>query len=353
MLQAVLEKPKTIVFHEIPIPEPGKDEVLLKVSRIGICGSDIHVYHGKHKYATLPVVQGHEGSGVIAKAGSEVSGLMIGEKVTIRPQLFCKECIMCRKGRYNLCLDYKVIGVLGSTTGMASEYFLIKASLVHKLPQGITLDQGAMVEPAAVAVHSVKLGAAPVGNKTLVVGAGPVGDLVAQAAKALGAEKVIIVDISQERLELAKKCGVDICVNSRDRSLADIIAEHFGSDGADVILDCAGAPVLVEQMVHAARRGTNIVLTGNYYDKVPVELGLVQRREINLVGVMNYLAEDYEDTIRFIARGDMKVDPLISTYFDIKDYNEAYQYIDENMAKVMKVLIKVVIDRTLLTSNQE
>lgn len=341
MLQAVLERPKTIVFREVPVPEPGEGEVLIKVSRIGICGSDIHVYHGQHKYATLPVVQGHEGSGVIAKVGSGVTNFTVGEQVTIRPQLFCGECVMCRKGRYNLCLDYKVIGVLGGTTGMASDYFAIKASLAHKLPQGITLDQGAMVEPAAVAVHSVKLGAAPAGNNTLVIGAGPVGNLVAQAAKALGAGKVVIVDISQQRLELAKECGITICVNSRDRKLADIIEEHFDSNGADVIIDCAGAVPLMEQIIHAARRGTNIVLTGNYYDKVPVELGLVQRREINLVGVMNYLAEDYEDTIRFIASGDIKVDPLVSNYFSIKQYNEAYQYIDENTAKVMKVLIKV------------
>ncbi|MBP2627833.1 MAG: Threonine dehydrogenase and related Zn-dependent dehydrogenase [Firmicutes bacterium] len=341
MFQAVLEKPKTIVFREVAVPEPGKDEVLIKVSRIGICGSDIHVYHGKHKYATLPVVQGHEGSGTIAKVGAGVTNFTVGEQVTIRPQLFCGECIMCQKGRNNLCLDYKVIGVLGSTIGMASEYFLIKASLVHKLPKGMTLDQGAMVEPAAVAVHSVKLGAAPAGNNTLVVGAGPIGNLVAQAAKALGAGKVVLVDISQQRLELAKQCGIDVCVNSKDRNLADIIEEQFGSNGADVIIDCAGAVPLMEQMVQAARRGTNIVLTGNYYDKVPVELGLVQRREINLVGVMNYVAEDYEDTIRFIASGAIKLELLMSKYFDIKEYSEAYQYIDENMAQVMKVLLKV------------
>ena len=342
MLQAVLQAAKTIEYRDIPIPEPGDGQVVMKVMRIGICGSDIHVYHGSHKYATLPIVQGHEGSGTIEKVGRGVSEFVPGDLVTLRPQQFCGECFLCKQGRYNLCESYKVMGVLGGLTGMASEYFLVDASKLHKLPPTMTFDEGAVVEPAAVGVHAVKLGGKAAGGKVLVIGAGPIGNLAAQAAKALGAEKVMIADISDVRLELAKKCGIDFCVNTLKSDLEAAVLEKFGPQRADFILDCAGSPKTLEQAIRIARRGTNIVLVGNFYDFVPVELGLVQRRELNLIGDMNYVAEDYEDAIRFIASGQVRVNELISNHFAFREYAAAYQYIDDNVGgTVMKVMIDV------------
>lgn len=342
MLQAVLQAPKKIEYRDIPIPEPGKRQVVMKVMRIGICGSDIHVYHGSHKYATLPLVQGHEGAGVVEKVGPGVSGLVPGDRVTLRPQHYCGECFLCRQGRYNLCETYKVMGVLGGLTGMASEYFLVDESKLHKLPPTMSFDAGAVVEPAAVGVHAVKLGGKAAGSKVLVIGAGPIGNLAAQAAKALGADKVMIADISDVRLALAKECGIDYCVNTLKTDLESAILEHFGPNRATFILDCAGSAKTLEQAIHIARRGTNIVMVGNFYDFVPVELGLVQRRELNLIGDMNYVAEDYDDAIRFIANGQIKVTELISNHFAFRDYAAAYQYIDDNAGgAVMKVMIDV------------
>lgn len=342
MLQAILQAPKTIEYRNIPMPEPGAGQVVMKVMRIGICGSDIHVYHGSHKYATLPLVQGHEGSGTVTKVGPGVSGLAPGDMVTLRPQHFCGECFLCRQGRYNLCETYKVMGVLGSITGMASEYFVVDASKLHKLPKDMSFDAGAVVEPAAVGVHAVKLGGKVAGCKVLVIGAGPIGNLAAQAAKALGAGKVMITDISDLRLALAKECGIDFCVNTMNTDIDGAILEHFGPNRADFILDCVGSAKTLEQAIRFARRGTNIVLVGNFYDFVPVELALVQRRELNLIGDMNYIAEDYDDAIRFIAAGQIKVNGLISNHFAFKDYAAAYQYIDDNVGgAVMKVMIDV------------
>lgn len=341
MLQAILQGPRLIEFREVAVPEPGEGQVLVAVKRIGICGSDIHVYHGKHQYAVFPLVQGHEGSGVVVKAGPGVSGFSLGELVTFRPQQFCGQCRLCREGRYNLCEEYKVIGVLGGTTGMASEYFLTEADKLHKLPAGMSADEGAMVEPAAVAVHAVRLAGQVEGGKVLVIGAGPIGNLAAQAAKALGAAETMIVDINSRRLALAERCGVDHCVNTAGIELEAAVLERLGSERADAILECAGSAGTLGQAVRAARRGTNIVLVGNYYGQVPVELGLVQRREINLIGDMNYTAPDYEDAIRFIAAGRIKTSELVSDYFPLTDYPQAYQYIDEHQDTVMKVLLKV------------
>jgi L-iditol 2-dehydrogenase len=342
MLQAVLQSPKTIIFQDVPVPQPAEGQVLIEVNRIGICGSDIHVYHGSHKYATLPVVQGHEGSGVVIKVGSGVEQLIPGDRVTLRPQLFCGACYLCRQGRYNLCENYKVLGVLGGTSGMASEYFLVDASKLHKLPSSLSFDEGAMVEPVAVAVHAVKLGGRAAQRKILVLGAGPIGNLAAQAAAAMGASKVMITDINQIRLQLARDCGIDICVNTGDLDLETAILQNLGPDRADFILDCAATNKTLEQAIRSARRGTNIVLVGNFYDYIPVELGLVQRRELNLIGDMNYLAEDYEDAINFIVKGQIQVKKLISNHFGFKEYAAAYRYIDDNSdGSVMKVMIDV------------
>ena len=342
MLQAVLQSAKTIEFREVPLPEPGPGQALMKVERIGICGSDIHVYHGTHKYATLPLVQGHEGAGTVVRTGPGVEGLNPGDLVTLRPQHYCGECFLCKQGRYNLCESYRVMGVLGGLTGMASEYFVADAEKLHKLPPSMSFDEGAMVEPAAVGVHAVKLGGKAEGSKVLVIGAGPIGNLAAQAAKAMGASAVMIADISDVRLELAKKSGVDFCINTQTTELETAILEHFGPNRADFILDCAGSAKTLEQAVRFARRGTNIVLVGNFYDFVPVELGLVQRRELNLIGDMNYLAEDYEDAIRFLAAGKIRVRELISNHFAFRQYDAAYRYIDENAGgAVMKVMIDV------------
>ncbi len=341
MIQAVLQSPKVIEFREVPRPEPGPGQVLLAVERIGICGSDVHVYHGKHQYAIFPLVQGHEGAGTVVKIGSGVSGFAPGELVTFRPQQFCGQCPLCRQGRYNLCEDYKVIGVLGGTIGMASEYFLCDAAKLHKLPAGMNADQGALVEPAAVAVHAARLAGTEAGEKVLVIGAGPIGNLTAQAAKALGAAAVMITDINPPRLELAGKCGVDYCINTAEVDLEAAIRKYFDSHRAGAILECVGVAATLGQAIRSARRGTNIVLVGNYYGRVPVELAPVQRRELNLIGHMNYTAPDYETAIELIASGKIKTQALVSNYFPLQAYEQAYRYIEENPDTVMKVLLKV------------
>ena len=341
MLQAYLKQPKDIEYRDVPIPEPGPGQALMAVKRVGVCGSDIHVYHGKHKYAIFPLVQGHEGSGEVVKVGPGVDGVKPGDKVTLRPQMYCGECLLCRQGRYNLCETYKVIGVLGGTTGMASEYFLADASKLHRLPAKLSYDEGAMIEPAAVGVHSIKMGGDVSGANVLVIGAGPIGNLVAQAAKALGAAKVVLTDINPVRLELARNCGIDHCVDTSGADLEQVLLQLFGPDRADVIYDCAGVPKMMETLVRIARRGSNIVLVGNFYDMVPVELGLVQRRELKLVGVMNYTAEDYDETIRLMEQSKIRVNALISNHFSLRDYDKAYAYIDANNSTVMKVMIDV------------
>ncbi|MBS1226853.1 MAG: alcohol dehydrogenase [Proteobacteria bacterium] len=339
MLQVRMPEAFKVDYLELPVPAIGDDEVLVQMKRVGVCGSDIQIYHGKHKYMTFPVVQGHEGAGVIAKVGAKVAGLKIGDRVTIQPQVVCGECAPCRGGHYNVCKNLKVYGV--HTGGMFAEYFPVPASKVLLLPAAISFDEGALVEPAAVATGAIRRCGDIEGLNVVVLGAGAIGNLVAQVAVASGARKVLITDINQNRLDIANKCGIHACVDTRGRKLKDVIVEQFGDDEADIIIDCAGGKAIFDEAVAAARCSSKIVIVANYKEPVEVELPLFQRREVDLLGIMMYVREDFERAVELMASKAIDTAPLISDYFDIRKVDEVYPYIDSHPDTVMKVVIKV------------
>lgn len=339
MLQVKMPEAYKIEFLEVPVPEVEKDEVLIEMKRIGICGSDIQVYHGKHKYMKFPVVQGHEGAGIIVKAGKDVEGLKAGDRVTVQPQIFCGQCQPCKTGHYNVCQNLRVFGV--HADGMACEYFLTDASKVLKLSAGMSFDEGAMVEPTAVAAGAIRRSGDVTGKNIVVLGAGAIGNLVAQVAKASGAGKVMITDINQKRLAIAANCNIQYCVNTRDRDLGDAISEHFGPNEADIIIDCAAVKASIRQAIHHSRCASKIVIVGNFKEPVEIEMPRLQRREVDMIGVMMYVRQDYEKAIGLIAAGQINTAALISDYFDIKQFKEAYEHIDHHMSDVMKVMITI------------
>ncbi|MBS6645234.1 MAG: alcohol dehydrogenase catalytic domain-containing protein [Clostridiaceae bacterium] len=339
MLQQVMTAPGVIEFREIPVPEIGENDVLVKIIKIGVCGSDIHVYHGEHPFTSYPVTQGHEVSGEVVKVGSGVTGLTEGQKVTIQPQVVCGKCYPCRHGKYNLCEELKVMGF--QTTGMASHYFAVDAAKVTPLPEEMSFDEGAMIEPLAVAVHAVKRAGDVNGAKIAVLGAGPIGILVAQTAKGLGAESVMITDVSDLRLAKARECGVDFCVNTRDKDFGEEMIRNFGPDKADVIYDCAGNNITMGQAVKYARKGSTIILVAVFADMGKIDLAVLNDHELDLNTSMMYRNEDYLDAIRLVNEKKVMLAPLISQHFAFKDYLKAYQYIDENRESTMKVIINV------------
>lgn len=339
MLQQVMTEPGKIEFREIPVPEPREGEVLVKIMEIGVCGSDIHVYHGKHPFTSYPVTQGHEVSGLVEKLGPGVTGLTVGQKVTIQPQVVCGECYPCRHGKYNLCEKLKVMGF--QTTGVASHYFAVDAAKVTPLPETMSLDEGAMIEPLAVAVHAVRRAGDVTGQDICVLGAGPIGILVAQAAKGMGARKVMITDVSDVRLQKAAQCGADVCVNTRTADFGEEFVKCFGPDKADVIYDCAGNNITMGQAVKYARKGSTIILVAVFADMGQVDLAVLNDHELDLNTSMMYRSEDYEKAIELVNAGKVHLKPLISKHFAFRDYLEAYKYIDENRETTMKVLIDV------------
>lgn len=339
MTQQVMTAPKQIEFREVPVPEPEKKQVLVKIKKIGICGSDIHVYHGTHPYTSYPVTQGHEVSGQIVKLGEEVADFEVGQKVTIEPQVFCGECYPCRHGKYNLCEKLKVMGF--QTTGTASEYFAVDASKVTLLPDEMTYNEGAMLEPLAVTVHAVKRAGDVTGLKVAVLGAGPIGNLLAQSAKAMGAAQVMVTDVSDYRLELAKKCGADFVVNTRNADFGEEMVKSFGPDKADVIYDCAGNDITMGQAIKYARKGSTIILVAVYAGMANVDLAMLNDHELDLNTTMMYRHEDFVDAIRMVNEKKIQLKPLMSQHFAFKDYLDAYKYIDDNRETTMKVIVDV------------
>lgn len=339
MKQQVMTEPKKIIFQEVDVPKVKENEVKIRIENIGICGSDIHVYHGEHPFTKYPVTQGHEVSGEIVEVGNLVKDLKSGQAVTIEPQVTCGHCHPCRHGKYNLCEDLKVMGF--QTTGTASEYFVCDQKYVTPLPKGLSYEEGAMVEPLAVAVHAVKQMGDIQDKDVVVIGAGPIGNLVAQTAKGLGAKKVLITDVSDLRLEKAKECGIDACINTKNKDFNEAMIEVFGPDKADVIYDCAGNNITMNQAILSARKGSVIVLVAVFAGMATVDLAVLNDHELDLKTSMMYRHEDYEEAMRLVNEKKVHLQPLISKKFPFEKYLEAYQYIDDNRESTMKIIIDV------------
>jgi L-iditol 2-dehydrogenase len=339
MLQAVMTEPGKIEIRQVEKPTIKSDEILMQTKRIGVCGSDIHVFHGLHPYTSYPIVQGHEVSGIVVQVGKNVAGFSVDDKITFTPQVSCGECFACRHGMYHICETLKVMGF--QTNGSGQEYFPIPAWNAIKLPDNFSLDHAALIEPISVAIHALKRGGDIRDKNILVLGAGTIGNLTAQTAKALGAASVLITDISAYKLTMAQACGIDFVLNVAEDELGQAIKTHFGSAKADLILECVGVQETVDQAVENARKGTTIVIVGVFGDKPIVDLGLVQDRELSLVGTLMYQKSDFKKAVELIASGKMYLNELVTHRFNFKKYLDAYHAIEESNGEYMKVMIEL------------
>jgi L-iditol 2-dehydrogenase len=337
MKQAVMIAPGQIEFRQVEKPTPKDTEVLMQTKRIGVCGSDIHVFHGLHPYTSYPVVQGHEVSGIVAAVGKNVKGIAVGDKMTFTPQVTCGECYPCQHGMYHLCEKLKVMGF--QTGGAAQEFFALPEWNVFKLPGDMPLDQAAMIEPVSVAVHAVGRGGGAAGKRVLVLGAGTIGNLVAQVARASDAKAVMITDINDYKLEKARECGIEHVVNTAKEDLKAALWRDFGPERADLTLECVGSETTAAQAIEYARKGTTIVIVGVFGQKPTINLGYVQDWELNLVGTAMYQKQDYERAITLVTGGKIRLDRLVTHRFAFENYLEAYHTIDSSGGQYMKVMI--------------
>jgi L-iditol 2-dehydrogenase len=339
MLQAVMTQPGAITIHEVGRPTIEDNQVLIQTRRIGVCGSDLHVYHGLHPYTDYPVVQGHEVSGIVAEVGARVEGIAPRDKVILMPQVMCGECYPCRHGMYHICDHLKVMGF--QTGGAAQEYFPVNVEMVLKVPESISLDQAAMIEPISVAVHALSRAGNVQGKKVVVLGAGTIGNLVGQVARAEDAAEVLITDVSEYKLDKARTCGFEHVVNTQTEDLDAAILNAFGPDKADLILECVGVEQTITQAIANARKGSTIVVVGVFGKKPAVDVGLIQDRELTVTGTLMYQKHDFERAIMLVETGKLYLDPLVTHRFAFQNSLDAYKAIEESNGRYMKVLIEL------------
>jgi len=339
MRQAILVEPKHIEFKEVAEPKAADltaHQVLVNIKRIGICGSEIHSYHGLHPATFYPVVQGHEYSGVVMAVGSEVTVCKPGDHITARPQLVCGKCNPCKRGQYNVCEHLRVQAF--QADGAAQDFFVVDDDRVAKLPEGMSLDHGAMIEPSAVGAHASNRTDVK-GKNVVVSGAGTIGNLIAQFCIARGAKNVLITDVSDLRLAKARECGIKHTLNITKKTLKEAAQELFGEEGYQVGFEVAGVEVSIRSLMETIEKGSDIVVVAVFAKDPALSMFYLGEHELRLIGSMMYRHEDYLTAIDYVNKGIVNLKPLVSNRFAFEEYDDAYKFIDTHRETSMKVLI--------------
>jgi L-iditol 2-dehydrogenase len=333
MQVAVLERPGHVALAERPKPTPGDDEVLVRVRAVGICGSDVHYFRegriGRY-VVEQPLVLGHECAGEIVDVGAGVPRERIGQRVAVEPGIPCRHCAYCKRGRYNLCPDVRFLAT-PPVDGAFAEYLAVPADFAHPLPPELTLEEGALAEPTAVAVHAARLARAEPGVRCVVFGAGPVGLLLMQVLRAFGAAHVAVMDPVPERRALAQRLG------------ADDATEEISSDksgAVDLAFDASGNATALAASIEVVRRGGRVVWIGlPSQPLVPVPAAMLIDKEVELHGCFRY-ANAYPLAIELIATGSVQARPLISHRFPLSQAGQALELVGSRAAGVAKALVE-------------
>jgi L-iditol 2-dehydrogenase len=318
---------------DIPLPRPGAGEVLLRVEACGICGSDVHGYDGASGRRIPPIVMGHEAAGTIAAVGPGVTGFHEGDRVAPDSTVYCGECEYCRRGEMNLCERREVLGVSTGDfrrAGAFAEYVSVPERILHRLPENLSFNEAAMVEPLSVAVHAADLASIPKNGTALVVGAGMIGLLTLQALKVAGCSIVYVVDIDDSRLELAKQLGATATVNTKTSELPTI--------SFDVGMEAVGSTPTVKLAIENVRKGGTVVLIGNIAPVVEIPLQVVVSRQLRLQGSAASAGE-YPRCIDLLSRGEVNVKPLISVVAPLEDGAQWFERLHSRQPNLMKVIL--------------
>ncbi len=325
MKAVVIESPEKVVVKEMPVPEISDDEVLIKVKYTGICGTDWSIYTGKYSADKLPLIPGHEFSGVIEKVGKNAKDLKSGDRVTADINMACGTCYYCRRGQTLMCPEFTQLGI--HTHGTYAEYVKAPWELVHKLPKNLNFLQGAYIEPVSCVVHSAKAMDLPLGSSVTILGAS-LGILHAAVARHRGAAPIIIIGRNKRKLEIAKEMGADVTISIEDN--VDPVAEVkklTGGRGADYVIEAVGTIPTYEQAIALSRPGGTIAAFGITGDQEtmnlkPFDIVLGER---TFVGSCAGFGMDWEDSITLLEHGRIKPESMFSMVFPLEEFQEALE----------------------------
>jgi len=327
---------KSFYVGDSPPRPPGPGEARLNIIYGGICGTDVHIYLGHmDNRIKMPQVIGHEMSGTVSEVDEGVTGFKPGDKVVVRPLVSCGRCPACKAGHYNVCHNINVLGV--DTPGCFQGSWTVPADILHRLPDDIDPKLAALVEPAVVAAHAIRNGRVTEKDSVVVIGAGPIGILVALEAKLKGAS-VTVAEINPFRINVAREFGLEV-VNPKEADLSAYVAEKTGGAGADVVFEVTGLAPGAKMMTRLVRTRGRIVIVGIFAEPVLVDLGQMFRRELKMGGVRLYEPEDFETAIPLIASRAVPWEKLISDIRPLERIQDTFEEIERG-ANFMKVLLQ-------------
>jgi L-iditol 2-dehydrogenase len=338
MRQAHVPAVGAIRYRDVERPVPAEGEVVLRVARVGICGSDVHVFKGEHPIVQPPLVQGHEASGWVEALGPGVDGLAVGDVAAIEPAIGCGTCERCALGLMAQCARLDFIG--GNLEGAGSELFLVPAAQLLRMRPTTSVDDAAMTEPLACAVHALRRSGGVEGRDVLVTGGGPIGALVAQVAALGGARTVVASDPLEGRRRALEACGLQ-AVTPAGIADPDALAARLGGRRPTVAFECAGAEPALATCLGGVARGGVVVIVGVYPGPPRADMVAVQDHELNVFGSLMYTWDDFREAGRLIDDGRVRLGPLQSHHVPFEHWADGYRLIDDPDAGAMKVLVDV------------
>lgn len=334
---AFVTQPGVIEIWERPIPALGDQDVLIKVKATTLCGSDLHIFKGVHPSVSLPVPVGHEIAGDVAQIGPRVTKFKPGDRVTVEPVITCDHCQYCLRGQYHLCANVSFQYRQGQ--GGLTTDFVADERWVHKLPEGIPYTVGALIEPLAVALHAVGLSGLEIADSVAIFGAGAIGLLTLQVARAAGAGQILITDIRPARLEKAQALGASEAINSAQTDPIEVIQQKTQGLGVTRAFEAVGLEATLTQTLQSLQKGGRAVLVGLFESQtIQIPANIFVHKEISLTGSQGY-HWDFQRAVELLRRGGINPRSLLTHYFSLEQAQQAFDIFQDRDQDAIKVVI--------------
>jgi len=335
MKVAVWYGDKNIVLEDRPIPGIGEKDVLVRVKSSSICGADLHAYKGLSKRRKPPLVMGHEFSGMVERLGDETKSLKVGDRVVVEPIISCGKCKACKKGKTNVCENRKLIGL--NLDGAFAEYVSVPYEKCHELPKNLSFDEGAIIEPLAVAVHAVNITPISSNDNALIIGSGVIGLLITQLLRSRTSGDILVTGRRDYLLEKAREFGATDAINVMDCDAVKTLLKKHGR--VDVVFEAVGSNETVNQSISLVESGGSITLVGMLDREMTVDMMEVVAREITLRGDYGYTTDDFKEAIELASSGKVDLKSLITHVLPLDEIKKGFDILAERRENVIKVVI--------------
>ena len=338
-LMAFIIAPGKVKFKEQALRDLEENEVRLQVRAAAICGSDLHIYKGKHPAAALPVAVGHEIAGQVVEVGEKVTRVQVGDRVAVEPVIICGNCHFCRRGAYHLCSNISFQYRQGQ--GGFTRYFSVHENWAHKLPDGLSYEEGALVEPLAVAVHADKIANMALGSSCAIFGDGAIGLMLLMVARHNGAGDIILSGIQSHRLQMARQLGARLAIDNLAEDALEQISNITSGLGVETAFEAVGLESTLLQSLHALKKGGTAVVLGIFEEpQASIPANLFIQKEITLKGSQGY-NWDFQTAIRLVGNKDVNLQPLITHVLPLEELQQAFELLMETGQQAIKVVLRI------------